>query len=121
MSCQMPHTCHISYLFMISYETTISIYICLISTKWNQQCDQEHWYTYALHYWHMPPKYMPAKFAHISPLHCYYSLYIDSTLLHMLVTTKKTSQLLCYCHICASNKYALQMYQWKQYVNMCHI
>ena len=29
-------------------------YTCLIWTHCNQQCEQEHWYTYLSHYWHMP-------------------------------------------------------------------
>ena len=28
-------------------------YIYLLSTHYNQQCDQEYWYTYILHYWHI--------------------------------------------------------------------
>ena len=29
-------------------------YIDLILTQCNQLCEQEHWYTYISHYWHMP-------------------------------------------------------------------
>ena len=32
----------------------ISQYICIVWTQSNQQCDQEHWYTFISHYWHMP-------------------------------------------------------------------
>ena len=31
-----------------------SQYKCLIWTHWNQQWDQECWYTYTAHYWHVP-------------------------------------------------------------------
>ena len=35
--------------FKCIYQTTMSVYIYLIQTHPNQQCDQEHWYTYISH------------------------------------------------------------------------
>ena len=76
------------------------------------------------------------KYAHhiaqICPLHVYYSLHIDSTLLHIVVTKCKF-HLQCYWYTSAKNKYAPEMlhiwhmpkfhnvHQWGKYANMQHM
>ena len=47
--------------------TQLCQYIYLIWTKSNQQCDQEHWYTYISNYWHMSLNIYVSHMTHICP------------------------------------------------------
>ena len=61
-------------------------YICLISTQCNQKNDQDHWYKYISHYWHMPPKtYMPPTSHKYDPWHycCIYKSKCPSNVIYM--------------------------------------
>ena len=53
------------------------LYQCIsfILTKFNRKLDQEHWYTYILHYWHMPLNKYAYYIAHI----CFIALMLYST------------------------------------------
>ena len=46
------------------------------------QCDQEHWYTYTLHYWHIPWTNMSTVLHIYVQMHYYCSQHIGPTSLH---------------------------------------
>ena len=88
----MPHMLISSCLHM----RLLCQYVCLPWTHCNQQYQQELWYTYILHYWHMPPKQICMTHYIFVPMHCYCILYIDPTLLHIYIKTKQQFAALIY-------------------------
>ena len=79
------------------------IYIYIIWTPCNQQCDQKWWYTF--HIIGICPEQM------CLPLHFYCTLHSPKTTTHISnITNKMNFNLACYCYICANNKYALKLY-----------
>ena len=77
-------------------------------------------YKFFIHIFHKgiwPSTNMPASFSIYVPLNLYCSLHLDPTVLYTEVKKQQTTTLylLCYCHICARNKYSTEM------PHICHI
>ena len=94
-----------------AHMTQLCQYIYLILTQLNQQCDQEHRYTYMSHYWHMPLNKYACDIVHICPT----ALILWPTCRHILLyiqvqkTTFHNRHSTNYRQICARHKYAPQM------------
>ena len=88
--------------------TLLCQYICLIWIHCNQQCEQELWYTFILHHWHMPLN----KYAYHTVHMCSTTLLLQSTYIYHITLhiSKKTATLfimllphMCQQQICPSN------------------
>ena len=77
----IPLKCHIyaNYIMCIC-NTVMSVYIYLISTHCNHQCDQEHCYTHR-NYWHLPLHKYACDIVHVS--------HYTATVLHIYWAYKK--------------------------------
>ena len=106
----MPLKCHIWQLVHVYiWDNYVSVYMlqCSRWTHCNQQCDQEHWYTYNSYYWHMPLNKCASHITHMSYCNTALSAY---RLNFTAQTNKKCSCYLpSYNHECASNKCAPHM------------
>ena len=70
-------------MYVSRYVRVYAIVFPCIWTQCNQQHDQEHWYTYISHYWHMPLNKYVCHTAHVCPMTYPHTLHIDPTVLHI--------------------------------------
>ena len=104
----LSHTCTLRHLYQ---------YICLIWTQCNQQCDQEHSYTYITYYWHMPLNKYASHITHSCPtalllyttyrhhITTYTSQNLQQTatfFYHAITIHVPTANMPLKCHICAT-------------------
>ena len=78
----------------VRYIVHMQISICKIMRHYvskhiSFKCDQEHWYIHISHYWHIPLMSMLFKLLIYDALHCYHSLHIDPTSLHISAKNNK--------------------------------
>ena len=103
-------------------------YIHPIWCQCDEQCDQEYWYTFITHYWHMHLNKFTHHIAHVSLPHLLWFAYRT----HVIVGIHQKSihfsiYLQHYCKICVSNAIYMQHAQFTwctamgKYVNICAI